>query len=186
MSKPSMQPKLTIVPPQPSPAPTEFSAADYLQMARAGRRSVRVEVGTGTIEMLKGELHRAVDHRGEGVDALLRLLKSGGLTGTARCFDLHRSEARNVDLDLETALLEAARQLDEAERGPHTTDLVESEPEPLMPSETDPRAAIETGIAAVLMKDYQTAYQAFRRASELGDASSVVTTNLSRLKDMLN
>ena len=178
-------PKLLLIPSilGEGPVPTEFSAADYLQLGRAGRRTIRVEVGDGAIEMVDGTLARAVDHLGEGIDALLRLLVDGGLTGNARarCFEGEIGALKNLDIDLENALLEAARILDERERS--TEEVPPELPE--IPATVAPEA-IELGISAVLRKEYDFAFAAFSRARELGDESELVTSNLERLASLLN
>ena len=185
MSSRQQAPKLLLVPSAlgESSIPTEFSAADYLQLGRAGRRTIRVEVGDGTIDMVEGALARATDPMGEGVDALLRLLVDGGLTGhtKARCFEGETSALKNLDIDLENALLEAARLLDERDRSSDTADTP-----PIEVSANTAPEAIELGISAVLHKEYAFAYAAFSRAFELGDSSELVCSNLERLANLLN
>lgn len=177
-------PKLRLLtPPLVEAPPTEFSAADYLQLGRAGRRTIRIEVGTGAIEMVEGTLCRAFDQLGEGLDALFRLLVGGGLTGhaKARCYEGDTYSPRNLDIDLENALLEAARRLDESARDDMAPASVGA------PSvDVDNAAeAVEIGVLAVLNKEYDRAYAAFHRAYALGDSSGLVTTNLERLAGLL-
>ena len=182
----SRQPKLSLVSDLPSETPTKFSAADYLQLGHASRRSMRVELGNGYIEMVDGVLFRAIDSRGEGVRALMRMLVGGGLTGDtpARCFEGEAIGRQNLDISLENALLEAARQLDESRRRP-------ADPRPRKQRERplahiiSPNDAIELGLTAVLSKDYRAAYQAFCRARELGDRSALVRGNLDRLAELM-
>ncbi len=184
MNAGTYSPKLRLLTsPATQPPPTEFSAADYLQLGRVGRRTIRIEVGTGAIEMVEGTLCRAFDQRGEGLDALFRLLVGGGLTGQAqaRCYEGDTHGPRNLDIDLENALLEAARRLDESARD-HVVP-----PSAASPSiEADNAAeAVEIGVCAVLAKDYERAYAAFFRAHALGDSSGLVTANLERLAGLL-
>ena len=177
--------KLALVHPEAGEAPTEFSAADYLQLGRANGRTFRVEVGDGYIDMVDGVLHRAADLQGEGTEALMRLLIAGGLSGTAaaRCFEGRAPGPKNLHIEVENALLEAARLLDEARRA---ADANPSEPpEPSTPRFESSAEAVEAGITAVLQKDYPTAYAAFQSAAELGDTSAVVRINLERLKSLV-
>ena len=95
-------PLLSVVPSRLTP--TEFSAADYLQLGCANRRTLRVELTDGYIEMSSGQLHGAYDSDGTGMPALLRLLTRGGLTGAtkARCFEAKSLGDKNLDVELET------------------------------------------------------------------------------------
>lgn len=100
--------------------PAEFTAAEYLQLASWGRRTVRVEVeGVGAIVVVKGTLWSGMDQEGEGLDAVIRILRRGGLDGSAiaRCYEHASAGPRRVDADLDRVLLEAARLEDEASPG---------------------------------------------------------------------
>lgn len=104
----------------------EFSAADYLQIAAAGRRTLRVEVvGSGVIDVVEGVLWAAQDDQGRGFEALMRILIDGGLAGTrsARCY-AHAGGAgdRQMQVDVGNALLEAARRQDEQDRAARRGD----------------------------------------------------------------
>ena len=140
--------------------------------------------------MVDGELYAASDTFGEGTDALMRLLIFGGLSGEARarCFEGSTFGARTVDLELENALLEAARRLDETHRSPTP----EATGPATLPSESGPpgtdglealtaQEALEVAVAAVLDKNYGTARSAFRRAQTLGEDSTLVRSNLRQL-----
>lgn len=197
---PPAPPHLEIVAGPPE-TPTAFSAADYLQLGHAGRRTFRVEVGRGYIDLVEGTLHAAVDDEGSGGAALLRLLVDGGLTGTqpARCFEGPPAGEKNLDIEVENALLEAARRVDETGHGGEPTGTLTSDieqafdgfvparghdedrPAPL-DTDVDP---VEAGLSAVLRKDYRAAHAAFSRAADLGDDSPMVRANIDRLASIL-
>lgn len=95
----------------------QFSVADYLQLARAGRRSVCVRVqGLGEVLVVDGALWQARDHLGAGYPALMRILLGGGLQAScpAECFGLEGPTGpRRIETEIDRAILEAARIMDE-------------------------------------------------------------------------
>lgn len=103
-----------VIPQDTSP----FIAADYLQLAGIGRKSVLIEVRTprlsGTIQVHAGSVVSANDSRGDGMPAFRRLVFANG---DVRCRSLRPAEIKGINLEgsCEELLMEAARQDDEAE-----------------------------------------------------------------------
>ena len=174
--------RLELVHTRPQLELAEFSAADYIQLACAGRRTLRVDVvEVGVIDIVSGELWNAEDEHGEGLDALIRILIRGGLSGAAlaRCYRLDASGPRKLEIDAGGALLEAARQCDEKARAERRVQ-PRRETEPSESRLSD--AAL--GVEALLRRDYSAALALFRRAQASGDESSIVLGNLQRLAEM--
>lgn len=93
-----------------------FSLVDYLQLAGFGRHSLVIEVSRdgaplGAIAIVEGTPWHAIDHDGEGRDALFRLL-AHALVDLV-CLPIAGTPARNLEGSSESLLLEAARVLDE-------------------------------------------------------------------------
>ncbi|MBK8481811.1 MAG: response regulator [Proteobacteria bacterium] len=97
-----------------------FSALDYIQVSCMGRHSVllrmeREGIEAGEIHIVDGELWSARDATGLGYDALKRLVFS--TTQRVSCRSSKAPEVeRNLNGGWEQILLDAAREMDEAER----------------------------------------------------------------------
>ncbi|APR84906.1 Hypothetical protein A7982_10255 [Minicystis rosea] len=183
-----------------------FAPADYLQLACLGHRSVVIEIETasdhGRIVVHDGTLWTAIDGRGTGRDAFRRLAFMSGATVRARALR-DAPGPRTIDDGWEQMLLDAARELDEASvRAPSAADFEHLEvgtprpraPAPTLPSAVelappDPataafEAAFDAGIEALLVKDYDAAYDAFARAATLRPDDHKVIANLERLREL--
>ena len=97
-----------------------FSIADYVQLAGMGRHSVVIEVrsvgGHGRLHINSGELWSAEDSLGAGIDAFRRLVLLGAAQVTCRTLRKNELPTRDIGRSAESALLEVARTVDEAER----------------------------------------------------------------------
>lgn len=180
-----------------------FGAADYIQLAGMGRKSVVVEVRTsdgavGVIEVRNGEVWRAVDSRGEGMAAFKRLAFVEGRV-TCRALAPGEASAQNLEGACEELLMEAARQADEASAsGPPSADgdaLFDLAPPSSRgaPSRSAPDVSArhldfaefyDQGVEALLDRRYAEAFTAFTRATELKDDDPRVVANLKRLTAM--
>lgn len=173
-----------------SPRKVVFSIADYLQLARVTRRSVRIEVEDRVLDVVDGRLHRVEDAEGKGYEALMRILTGGGLLPgeEPQCFEVDRSKPANLSADIEGALLDAARVLDE--RALTADDLqsyaaVEGQ---TVPEETRPPPGlqeVEIAVDAMMRKDYVVAQAALERAIEQGNTEAMVLSNLERIQKIL-
>jgi CheY-like chemotaxis protein len=163
-----------------------FTAADYLQLACLGQRSVVIEVGTeggrgsGRILVRGGEVWSAEDADGSGEAAFRRLVL---VPGAVRCQTL-KGEAgeRNVHGGWEALLLDAAREEDEQRRTGREPER-EAEP-PADAAQVAFDVAWERGVAALLAKDYAQALNAFMEARRLRPGDGRVIANLERLRQM--
>jgi len=95
-----------------------FSAADYIQLACAGRHSVRIEVQragalAGHIFVCAGELWHAQDAAGEGLDALRRLLFLDQGEVSVSMLDTRLAGTRRLHGAWQAVMLDAARSHDE-------------------------------------------------------------------------
>ena len=188
-----------------------FAPADYLQLACIGHRSVVIEIETphdrGRIVVNDGVLWTASDGHGAGQEAFRRLaFKSDAMVRVRTLRDA--PGRRTIDGGWEQMLLDAARELDEASvRGQNVGDFEHLEvgmppprpPAPTLPSAEAPapvappapttvafESAFDTGIEALLVKDYDAAYAAFERAATLRPNDPKVIANLERLRQLRN
>ena len=95
-----------------------FSAADYLQLACAGRHSVRIAIEragapAGHILVCEGELWHAQDEAGEGLEALRRLLFLTQGAVTVSVLDPVLAGPRRLHGAWQAVMLDAARSHDE-------------------------------------------------------------------------
>lgn len=180
---------LKLVEEMPRLEAARFGAVDYLQLATATRRTVRVQLASGAeVDVYRGETWAARDRRGTGEEALMRILLEGGLDGSAeaRCLDLQEADLgeRNLHIALEAMILEAARQLDEGMPIIEEPDDPDPADEDGTMSLDDIFEAADRGTEAILNRDYGAAYIYFRQAFLAGDVRDLVVANLSRLEEM--
>lgn len=181
-----------------------FSAVDFVQLACLGRHSVTIDLsqnGTpvGNIQVFQGTVWTARDPLGQGEDAFRRLLFGREFRVTCRTL-VESPQERNIHLGWETLLMEAARIHDEMkEAGELQRELEDLEqatlapcetvPEPVPPTEASSTAdafetAWETGINALLNKEYQAALRAFLLADQIQPGNRRVEANVRRLHEM--
>ncbi len=181
-----------------------FSAVDFVQLACLGRHSVTIDMsqnGTpvGNIQVFHGTVWNARDPLGHGEDAFRRLLFGREFRVTCRTL-VESPQERNIHLGWETLLMEAARihdemkeagalqrELDDLEQA--TLDPGETVPEPVPPpqallTEDAFETAWETGINALLNKEYQAALRAFLLADQIQPGNRRVEANVKRLHEM--
>lgn len=169
------------LPPQGETSP--FSPSDYIQLAAMGRHSVRLDFEragepAGSMVIFQGELWSVVDKQGEGEPALRRLLFSS--CTLAHCTMLSGEPSRRSFTESSQSLLmEAARQQDEEERAAHP-------PPPAAPMRAEGKRPcfedlFESGVDALLRKDYAGAWESFAQAAVLRPEDLRVAANLKRL-----
>lgn len=99
-------------------AAAPFAAPDYVQLAGLGRHSVVIEIEDGTrsgiIVVRGGQVQHAADKRGQGMEAFRRLVFARGASVSCRALVPDERYPETLSGSCESALLEAARQLDEA------------------------------------------------------------------------
>lgn len=190
------------------PDRSPFMAADYLQLAGIGRKSVLIEVrtpaGEGSIFVCAGSVIAAMDTKGHGMAAFRRIVFAEGDV-TCRSLRTGETPAPNLEGSCEELLMEAARQNDEAPSC--AEDDVSSGwtvPPPRFASSPPPAAApsippekpvsaslhsfenaYESGVEALLDRRYEEALRLFTRARELRPDDSRVNANLARLPALL-
>lgn len=181
-----------------------FSAVDFVQLACLGRHSVTIDLsqnGTpvGNIQVFQGTVWTARDPLGQGEDAFRRLLFGREFRVTCRTL-VESPQERNIHLGWETLLMEAARIHDEMKEAGElqreledleqaTLDPCETVPEPVPPTVASSTAdafetAWETGINALLNKEYQAALRAFLLADQIQPGNRRVEANVRRLHEM--
>jgi CheY-like chemotaxis protein len=176
-----------------------FGLVDYVQLAAMGRHSVRIVMidatgRNGEVVVHRGEVWRAQDAIGSGREALFRLL--GSKPRSLECATLTGDPGpRCVEGRWEELLLEAARLSDEAGVDRSDSDVDESidsildlafDGDSAGPLEADDgfSEAMESGLEAMLAKDYDRALGAFEEARKIRPENRVVEANLARLRDM--
>ncbi|MFO0669925.1 MAG: response regulator [Polyangiaceae bacterium] len=180
-----------------------FGAADYIQLAGMGRKSVLIQVRcpdgtTGEIQIRGGEVWSAEDSRGVGMSAFKRLAFLDGHV-TCRALAPGEESLRNLEGACEELLMEAARQADEARSG-SSAPIVDDGWGDVAPSSVRTAARpvsmppgparhldfddlYKAGVESLLDRRYPEAFAAFSRAAELKEDPRVVA-NLKRLVDM--
>lgn len=177
------------------PVPSPFGAADYVQLAGMGRRSVVIDVrgrlaGRGEIVIRGGEVWSARDELGTGQAAFDRLVFVEDAIVTCRPFDPKDDTPRIVTGSCEEALLEAARRHDEDDAhgldgGWDVAAFSEERASAVLPAVTRSFDQLyEDGVDALLAKRFEDAYRAFSRADEVMPGDSKVHANLERLRQM--
>ncbi len=168
-----------------------FTAADYVQLAAWGGRSVVLRIGgahPGEIVIRSGLPWWAGDDQGEGIDAFYRLIQAGGLESDdpVSCRILGgESRPRNVQGSAEALLLEAAQELDHRHRDDSPAVTVLPKRRPSSPGVSTAKqfvALVDAGVDALLGKDYPRACAAFLAASKLKPTDPTVRANLERLR----
>lgn len=213
-SVPESTPRLTVVEKEDEHRPAHFCMLDFLQLACLSRRSVRVMIeGLGQVLVVQGSLWDAEDRFGHGYKALMRILLGGGLepTNFARCFRLSEPGPRKISVELDQAILESARILDERKSsaapepelkwwdeppkhpisGPISGQVATLE-RPAQnrgkrggaASPSSAAGSIEAGLDLLLKRKYAGALKAFEEARQQGDDSPVVLCNIERLRQM--
>lgn len=171
------------LPPQESESP--FSPSDYIQLAAMGKHSVRLEFDAagepaGTIVICRGELWSAVDTQGDGEPALRRLIFSRSIL--SRCVALTEDPGpRSFTESSQSLLLEAARLFDEESHQEKPPLARPQAPEGKPPCFED---LFESGVDALLRKDYAASWRAFNQAAALRPDDARVAANLKRLQSM--
>ncbi len=180
-----------------------FCAADYLQIACAGRHSVSIDVllagkRIGQLVVHRGRPWAASDLLGSGMAAFSRLVNLPG--AVVLCSTLHHDlEAANLDGSLDSLLLQAAVDSDHlmaGKSGSSPTDELPpvsvaaptpepaADPGPTAVKSDDFSAQLDAGIDALLVKDYAGALSAFLRADSLQPGDARITANLRRLEEL--
>ncbi len=168
--------------------PVPFAAADFLQLACMGRRSVQIEVhvpghAPGRLVVCDGVAWSARDELGQGEDAFRRL--AFRRDGPVECRALAAAPGpRNLGKSWESLVLEAAQAIDEAARdmvSPETIPTAASTPAPEVPDSDDFDAWWDRGVQALLGRRHGDALRAFARAQQLRPADRRVAANLARL-----
>lgn len=178
---------------------TPFGPSDYIQLACLGHRSVLIEIesrrGEGFILVHQGALWTASDTRGEGEEAFRRLAFLPDALAKVRAW-VGEPGPRTIHRGWEAVLLDAARDLDERNRvtGEGADDFDESaftfeddvtpEPPKAPVVEDHFTKAFDTGVTALLAKDYSRAYAAFLEAASHRPGDTKTQANLERLKQL--
>lgn len=183
---------------------TPFSVADYLQIACIGKHSIEITVASGDKDLgflivANGEIWTAVDQQGNGTKAFQRLVGKAGTTVT--CKKLKRKpgdrtltgnllylllelaqveDESTMDLDI-NSLLDGFDDVPKQQESTGNADSTEAQKSPVEPAFDD---AWETGMNALLEKNYETALEAFLRAQKLKPEDTRVEANLVRLKEL--
>jgi CheY-like chemotaxis protein len=185
-----------------------FGVPDYLQLACMGRHSVLIEVErngnvVGEVVISSGDICSAKDDLGSGLEALGRLTFSEGALVKCRRLAENPSE-RDLEGGWEFLLMEAARVIDESRRS-QELNAVSSDPggpssEPAASEEgasgerAPPRDGPgpheefsdlwDSGLEAMLSKNYPVALQVFEKALMLQPDDAKLKANIQRLHEM--
>ncbi len=165
-----------------------FQLTDYLQLAELARRSavltIETEAGTGTVEVVDGEIWSARFGDFAAADAIEALLDENSNKISASPL-VREASRRNVWSTTQKLLLERAKRQDELERGEG------GESDPISEEAADPTreafaTAFNQGVRAGVQGDLETAVAAFKRALELRPGDSRARFNLDRVTRRLN
>jgi hypothetical protein len=164
---------------------------------------LRQGVKVGAIVIRAGDVWRADDSRGSGVDAFRRLVFASDATVICHATSDDPGE-RTILGSCESVLLDAARYFDEhggnvdSAQAEETESLALDEGWSATPASTpastptptptsraaDFDAVYDEAIEALLSRDFAAAFEAFSRAARLRDDDSRVKANLVRLREM--
>ncbi|MBK6697570.1 MAG: response regulator [Myxococcales bacterium] len=195
-----------------TPDPSPFCAADYLQLAGIGRKSVLVHVKTsqltGRIFVRGGAVLAAEDSLGVGMAAFRRIVFAEGEV-SCRALRAGDEPAPNLEGNCEELLMEAARLNDEASittsgeysatgrtsRFPSLPPSRFSLPAPPIRPSSPPASvrangdpfeeAYGSGVDALLERRYEDAFALFTKANGMRPGDSRVSANLARLATLL-